>query len=71
MTIEILQAYTNGAMFILASLTLLFLRWKYARKMTDKMDKFLIDIVIFSFVLFFLWAALTAFINPIYYIKYL
>lgn len=71
MTIEILQAYINGAMLVLGGLVLLLIRWRYTRKITDRLDKYFLDIVIFPLVLFCIWAALTAFINPIYYIKYL
>ena len=71
MTIEILQAYINGAMLILASITLLFLRWKYIDKVSYPEHKFMLELIIFPLVFLFIWAALTAFINPIYYIKYL
>ena len=71
MTIEVTQAYINGAMLILASLTLLFLRRKYINELVYVEHKSIIDTIIFPFVLFFIWIALTAFINPIYYIKYL
>lgn len=71
MTTEMIQPLINGLIFALSALVVIYTRFKYIRRFEILEMRFIMDLLFLALALLFIWAALTAFLNPIYYIKYL